>query len=50
MANENGRVSGGELTWWVLVAGLILLCLGLFVVYAPRTEPVIRPVVEAEEP
>ncbi len=50
MPQEKERVSAVELSWWLFVAAVILVCLGLFAVYAPRTRPVIHPVVTEAEP
>jgi hypothetical protein len=50
MPQDNVRVSAVELSWWLFIAVVILVCLGLYARYAPRTQPVIHPVITEGEP
>jgi hypothetical protein len=45
MPEEKASREGSGIGWWLLVAGLILGCIGLYLVYAPRARPVIHPAV-----
>lgn len=50
MPQDNARVTAVELSWWLFIAVLMVVCLGLYVGYAPRTRPIIHPVVTEGEP
>jgi hypothetical protein len=50
MTEKNARSLASELTWWIVIGLVILGCVGLFAVYAPRTRPVVQPVVTESGP
>ena len=50
MNEDNVRMSGGEIARWAVLAVLLVACLAIYFVYAPRVPPAIRPPVPVVEP
>jgi len=49
MNEDNVRLTGGEITRWVILAILLVASLVAYFVYAPRVPPAIRPPVPVVE-
>jgi hypothetical protein len=49
MNEDNVRLTGGELTRWVILAALLVASLAAYFIYAPRVAPAIRPPVPVVE-
>jgi hypothetical protein len=43
MSEDNVRLTGGELTRWVILALLLVASLAGYFIYSPRVPPAIRP-------
>lgn len=43
MSEDNVRLTGGEITRWVLLGLLLAAGLAAFFIYSPRVPPAIRP-------
>lgn len=43
MNEDNVRMTGGELTRWVILAVLLIASLAAYFIYAHRVSPAIRP-------
>ena len=50
MHEDNVRLTGGELTRWVLLGILLLGGLAAYFIYSPRVPPAIRPPAPTVEP
>jgi hypothetical protein len=50
MADERTRIPGRELGRWLVVAVILLCGIILYFYYAPRADPVVRPVVQDTTP
>lgn len=50
MNEDNVRMTGGELSRWVLLGILLVAGLIAFFIYSPRVPPAIRPPVPIVEP
>ncbi len=50
MSQDNDRIVVAELSWWLFVLLVILTGLALYPVYAPRTSPIVHPVMHEGEP
>jgi len=50
MADERTRIPGRELGRWLVVAIILVSGIALYFYYAPRAEPVVRPVVQDTSP
>jgi hypothetical protein len=46
MADERSRIPARELNRWLFVAALLLVGVILYFRYAPRAEPLVRPVTQ----
>jgi hypothetical protein len=44
MPEERTTVHAGELSRWIILAGVIIVGIALYFWLAPRTEPVVHPV------
>jgi hypothetical protein len=43
MNEDNVRLTGGELTRWLVLGLLLVACLAAYFIYAPRVPPAVRP-------
>ena len=50
MADERSRIPAGELARWLFVAVLILAGIVLYFRYAPRAEPIVKPIMQDAGP
>jgi hypothetical protein len=50
MPEDNVRLTGGEITRWVVLAILLVACLAAYFLYTPQVPPAIRPPVPVVEP
>lgn len=46
MSEEPAVVGGSGLAWWLLVAALVVIGVGLYFVYAPDSRPVATPTIQ----
>lgn len=49
MSEDNVRMTGGEITRWLVLAVLLVASLAAYFIYAPRVPPAIRPPVPVVE-
>jgi hypothetical protein len=50
MADERSRIPTGDLARWLFVAVLILTGIALYFRYAPRAEPIVKPIIQDASP
>lgn len=49
MSEDNVRMTGGEITRWLVLAILLVASLAAYFIYSPRVPPAIRPPVPVVE-
>ncbi len=49
MSEDNVRMTGGEITRWLVLAVLLVASLAAYFIYSPRVPPAIRPPVPVVE-
>ena len=50
MLEGRSHIGGGELARWLLLAGFVLAGIVMYFMYAPSSQPVIRPPAAEESP
>lgn len=43
MSEDNVRLTGSEITRWVILAVLLVACIAAYFIYSPRVPPAIHP-------